>query len=808
METITGTGDRRRLTLWAFPILSGILLAAAFPPLPVGFLAYLGLIPLLLSAERLQGKSAYGAGFLQGLVFYGASLYWIAWITPMGAVGAILYMSAFRGLTVLALSAVIRRFGALGMWAAPLLIVAFEYFNSLGDMGFPWLVLGNSQTAYLPLIQYASATGVYGVSFWVVLVNVTGLCVLRRRVPVLAGVAALACLFALPAVQGFWVLSQARVEETTSVAVVQPDTPPVAKETRGFNYNYDILAPLTAEAVEKGARMVIWPETAVPAYLQGEFHRPYRNRIQALADSLDAFIYTGTWHIEDGSPARSYNASVLFSPGREKLPQYNKMKLVPFGERAPFPEILPFLRQIQFSGGGFVSANFEAGTDYTIFNGPDGSFAGLICFDSVFPGLAREFVARGAQLLVVITNDAWFGRTSGPFQHAEAAVFRAIENRRAVARCANTGVSSLIDPYGHKIRQTAIFHQAVLQAELPLRTDLTFYTRYGDVFSLLCLAASALLALAAVRGRATAQPGPAAESPEAPDAQVQARPAPGAVPNSPDPASAGVPGTPAPAPGAPGSILPPSLGLAGLGQTMPFLDHLEELRWRILKGLAGVVVGAIVCAIYSDTILGVLTSPIRDIEPRPALIYLKPMGMFLVKLNIALVGGIVLALPLLLHQVWMFVAPGLMRNEQHYVVFTILSSSVCFVLGGTVAYLGVIPLALGFLTEMSVGTDVAAQFDIGYYIGFVLRLLVAFGAVFELPVLSFFLARVGVVTSSLMRRGRRYAVVVGFVLAALLTPPDPISQMMMALPLVLLYEISIWVARWAEPGPRPRAENP
>ena len=139
METTTGAGDRRWLTLWAFPILSGLILAAAFPPLPVGFLAYLGLIPLLLAAERLQGKSAYGAGFLQGLVFYCATLYWISWITPMGAVGAILYMSAFRGLTVLALSAVIRRFGALGMWAAPLLFVAFEYFNSLGDLGFPWL---------------------------------------------------------------------------------------------------------------------------------------------------------------------------------------------------------------------------------------------------------------------------------------------------------------------------------------------------------------------------------------------------------------------------------------------------------------------------------------------------------------------------------------------------------------------------------------------------------------------------------------------------------------------------------------------
>ena len=779
MQTTTDTGARRWLTVWAMPILSGLILAAAFAPSPMGFLAYVGLMPVLLSAERLRGRTAFCAGFVQGVAFYGATIYWISWITPAGALGAILYLSAFRGLTLLALSAVIRRFGALGMWAAPLIFVAFEYFNGIGDMGFPWLVLGNSQTAYLPLIQYACVTGVFGVSFWVVLLNVTALHVLLRRVPVLAGIAALACMFVLPAAHGFLALSRAPEGGTTSVAVVQPNTPPVAKETRGFGYNYDILSPLTAEAAEKGARLVVWPETAVPAYLQGEFHRPYRNQIQALADSLNVFIYTGTWHIEDGSPARSYNASVLFSPGGVKLPQYNKMKLVPFGERAPFPEILPFLRQIQFSGGGYVSANFEAGKEYTVFNGPDGPFSGLICYDSIFPGLVREFAARGAELLVVITNDAWFGPTSGPFQHAEAAVFRAIENRRSVARCANTGVSILIDPYGRRTRQTGLFERAVLHSDLPLRSDLTFYTRYGDIFALVCLVASVLLLLSAARNRPRADSAPP-EAAAGPD--VEPRPAPGAVPNRPG-------DDPGP---------PPFAG--GLGQTMPFLDHLEELRWRILKGLAGVVVGAIVCAVFSDTILKVLTSPIAGIEPRPILIYLKPMGMFLVKLNIALVGGIVLALPLLIYQLWQFVAPGLMRNERHYVVFTILSSTVCFVLGALVAYFGVVPLALGFLTELSAGTDVAAQFDIGYYIGFVLRLLVAFGAVFELPVLTFFLARVGVVTASLMRRGRRYAIVVGFVLAALLTPPDPISQMMMALPLVMLYEISIWVARWAQPG--------
>ena len=184
-------------------------------------------------------------------------------------------------------------------------------------------------------------------------------------------------------------------------------------------------------------------------------------------------------------------------------------------------------------------------------------------------------------------------------------------------------------------------------------------------------------------------------------------------------------------------------------------------------------------------------------EPPPELIFLKPMGMFLVKLEIVLVGGAILALPVLLFQIWLFVAPGLFNHERRYVSFIILSSTACFVAGALVAYLGVVPLALSFLAGMSEGTGVTPQYDIGFYIGFVLRLLVAFGAVFELPVATFFLAKVGVLTSDLMRRGRRYAIVLSFVLAALLTPPDPISQLLMALPLIVLYEISIWVARAA-----------
>ncbi|HCR18901.1 MAG TPA: hypothetical protein DIU35_15580 [Candidatus Latescibacteria bacterium] len=774
--------------LLVYPAVSGLILGAAFPPLPLGVLAYVALIPLFISAQRLGGRQAFTAGFVQGVFFYLPTIYWISWVSPPGMLGAVLYMSVFRGLFTYLFSRVLDRFGTLGLWSAPILWVGFEYFNSLGDLGFPWAVVGNSQSSFLPLIQYSSVTGVYGLSFWVVAVNLVALALLRdvgRRKILLT---AFAALFIAPLTQGYLALSEEHAGEKIVVAAVQPDMPPVAKEYRGFKYNYGKLKPMTELAAEQGARLIVWPETAV-GYMKSETHRRDREQVQHLVDTLNVHLYTGAYRLVSGSPVKVYNSSFLFAPGKGITDFYDKTRLVPFGERAPFPELFPLLRKIQFSGGGFVAGNWDSGEVQTVFEGPDVRFSALICFDSVFPGFVSEFVAKGAELLVVITNDGWFGRSSGPFQHAEASVFRAIENRRSVVRCANTGVSTLVDPYGRQSETTGIFHPAVITGEVSVRSDLTFYTRYGDLFSQICLVMGIVLVVMAIRRG----PGRAQAANTTADTQAE---------NSilPD--------------GAQGTDVENWAGTSsGSEVAMPFLDHLEELRWRLLKVLAGVVVGAVICGVYSDQILELLVEPIRGlnpvmrlfkldvIDPPIRLIYLKPMGMFMVKLQIALAGGAILALPLLLYQLWLFVAPGLFDRERYYVAFIIFSSTVCFLLGAVVAYSGVVPLSFRFLISLGEGVNIEPQFDIGFYIGFVLRLLVAFGVVFELPVATFFLSKVGVVTSEMMRKGRRYAVVVGFVLAAILTPPDPISQLMMALPLVVLYELSIWVARVA--GKRP-----
>ena len=273
---------------------------------------------------------------------------------------------------------------------------------------------------------------------------------------------------------------------------------------------------------------------------------------------------------------------------------------------------------------------------------------------------------------------------------------------------------------------------------------------------------------------------------------------------------------------------------------MPFLDHLEELRWCFLKALAAVLVGALICFAFSDAIFDILTYPYeeavismqtaRDTGPVEAvrsllrrwwdsgfspalpdsavseaapeipsgrrLQSLRPMTYFFVTLQIAILGGLVLALPVVFHQLWRFVAPGLLARERRLLLPVAGLSVICFGCGGLIAYWIVLPLGLRFFLGLE-PQDMTSQWAVDEYVGFVLRMLLGFGLVFELPVVTLLLARMGVVTPELMRRFRRYGIVVIFLLAAIFTPPDPLSQMLMALPLLGLYEISIWVAKVA-----------
>ncbi|MBN1604914.1 MAG: twin-arginine translocase subunit TatC [Chitinispirillaceae bacterium] len=228
-------------------------------------------------------------------------------------------------------------------------------------------------------------------------------------------------------------------------------------------------------------------------------------------------------------------------------------------------------------------------------------------------------------------------------------------------------------------------------------------------------------------------------------------------------------------------------------EAMTFLDHLEELRWRVIKALIAVVIVAIPCGIYWQQIIElIMIYPIRDIDPRPQLMYTSPTATVILSFKIALFGGLIVASPVIFYQLWRFIAPGLYMNEKRIILPSVVISTLCFLSGISFCYL-TLPIVLKFLNAFGSDT-LTAMYKIDEYFSFLLKLSLAFGTVFELPVISFLLARTGIITGAFLVKNIKYAIVVIFVVAAVLTPPDILSQTMLALPLFVLYGISIIVA--------------
>lgn len=239
---------------------------------------------------------------------------------------------------------------------------------------------------------------------------------------------------------------------------------------------------------------------------------------------------------------------------------------------------------------------------------------------------------------------------------------------------------------------------------------------------------------------------------------------------------------------------------------MPFLEHLEELRWRIIKSAIAVIVGMIICLFFSQKILDLLILPTHSLDTPLELQVLKVQGMFMVKLEVGFFGGLVLALPFVLVQFWRFISPGLIETERYYFFPLIASSTLLFLIGLSFAYFIILPLAISFFIGLASG-DIKPNIAIDFYIGFVIRILVVFGLIFELPIVSYFLSKIGLLTSTFMRKYRRHAIVAIFLIAAVLTPPDVITQVLLGIPLVFLYEFSILIAKTVERNKRRKEQQ-
>lgn len=247
-----------------------------------------------------------------------------------------------------------------------------------------------------------------------------------------------------------------------------------------------------------------------------------------------------------------------------------------------------------------------------------------------------------------------------------------------------------------------------------------------------------------------------------------------------------------------------AIGEASPEEEMTFLEHLEELRWRLIRMLIGLVVGMIICFILYQQILDLLILPASRMQPPLDFQFLKVQGMFTVIMEIGFFGGLIISLPFILYQLWGFVAPALMPKERRYIIPLMLFSTLLFGIGLTFAYYAILPMGIRFLVGLA-PEEIAANIAIDFYIGFVIRILFLFGVVFELPILSYFLSKIGLLTANVMQTYRRHGIITIFVVAALLTPPDPLTQIALGIPLILLYEFSIVIVRRVEKNAQRKA---
>ncbi len=480
-------------------VVSGGALTLAFPRVDLHALAWVALVPMFAAAVQLPPRAALGWAWLGGTVFFLGLLRWLdhtfrlysaipwplTWL-PIAALAA--YCGLYFGLVSLGMAWLARRRGrGWALAAAPALWVAGEWVRGWLMGGFPWGLIGYSQYSVLPVIQVAELTGVYGVSFVVVAVNaaIAGMLVLPRR-RALAGAVASGFLLAAALIFGLARLGAPSPPARESLVVLQPSIEQALKwdpahETTTLATYLD----LTRRAAGERPSLIVWPETASPTLFRRD--ADLQRVLADISTASGASILVGSIDVSDSPPVRYYNTAFLLT-GRGIVGRYDKMHLVPFGEYVPLSRLIGFVR-----GWAEFIADLEPGPGPVVFPGPPAPFGVIICYEGIFPELVRAFVRGGARFMVNMTNDAWFGRTSGPLQHLAMYPLRAVEHRVAIARAANTGVSAFIAPTGRIVREAALFERGVLTDALPLRGGVTLYTRLGDWFVWACIAASGAL---------------------------------------------------------------------------------------------------------------------------------------------------------------------------------------------------------------------------------------------------------------------------------------------------------------------------
>jgi apolipoprotein N-acyltransferase len=488
-------------------IASGAMIALSFPSPGLSFLAWIALIPMLIAMEESTPRVAFRIGMTCGITAYALILYWLNIVfTRYGHLPwsvsipvyllLVLWLAMFYGL-----STCTARLGELaGIKAAftlPVAWVAFDFIRSFLFSGFAWAMLGHSQYRTLPLIQIADLAGVYGITLLIVLANI----VLHRALRAVSGagvpypVKSAAVILLLLLGTLYYGFSRLNVPEATRskplrVALIQGNIPQDVKWSPAFRQQtLDTYERLTREASRGGVDLIVWPESAVPFFFQDE---PLQaERIRTLAREMNACLLFGSpAHELRNGRSTFLNSAFMVSPRGETLGRADKLHLVPFGEYVPLGNILTFINKIVVGIGDFAPGERAV----TLDTGST-KLGVQVCYEVIFPELSRQYVQAGARVMVAITNDAWFGRSSAPYQHLAISTFRAIETRTPLIRAANTGITAIIDQNGHIRTMTGLFVEAYRTGEVQPGNGRSLYLTIGDLPAWLCVLLTAGVAL-------------------------------------------------------------------------------------------------------------------------------------------------------------------------------------------------------------------------------------------------------------------------------------------------------------------------
>lgn len=498
--------------------LSALLLSLSFPMYDFEILAWIGIIPLLFIIKESSPKIAFLWSWLSGTSFSIFTLNWLtgtmsnyggipSWISFLILLLLSAYIGIFSGLFGLLTSYITRKVNNIPFtFVAAAVWVTLEYIRAHLFTGFPWASLGYSQYKFLHIIQISDITSLYGVSFLIIAVNAALFEVLhllkkRKRPARLLSYSSIfitAFLFIISLIYGNYKLQQTyyNPDNNVKVAVIQGNIPQNLKWDRNFQRKtIDIYKQLSEEAAKENPELVIWPETAAPFFFQEQ--SAYQKEIYDLArqNNISLLFGSPSFTFIDEYNIKLFNSAWLISPDGKAVSRYDKMHLVPFGEYVPLSKILFFLEKMVAGIGDFMP-----GKDFTVLHDDTIKlrFGTVICFEVIFPDLVRKFVLNGAEFMTTITNDAWFGKTSAPYQHFSMVVFRAVENRVYFARAANTGISGFISPTGKILNTTPIFVESQIVQNITPATTKTFYTLYGDIFAYFCFAATGIMIAARI----------------------------------------------------------------------------------------------------------------------------------------------------------------------------------------------------------------------------------------------------------------------------------------------------------------------